>query len=137
MEEDLQTDPPREDWYEWALTGFYISYISFEWMSLLFKVVPAHILISMVVLTWGLTASLQSIATSYPMLIALRVILGIGEAGFTGIPFYMSFFFKHQELAIRVAIFISGTLFIHFQLSHIFTTNTTQPLLWQQLSHPR
>lgn len=119
MEEDLQTDPPREDWYEWALTGFYISYISFEWMSLLFKVVPAHILISMVVLTWGLTASLQSIATSYPVLVALRVILGIGEAGFTGIPFYMSFFFKRQELAFRVAIFISGTLFIHFQFSHI------------------
>lgn len=108
MEEDLQTDPPRDDWYEWALTGFYISYIAFEWMSLLWKIIPAHIFVSLVVLTWGLTASLQAIATSYPVLIAMRVVLGIGEAGFTGIPFYLSFFFKREELAFRTAIFISA-----------------------------
>lgn len=108
MDDDLQSDPPRDDWYEWALTAFYISYIVFEWMSLLWRVIPAHIYISMLVLTWGITASLQSIAISYPMLIVLRLILGIGEAGFTGIPFYLSFFFKRHELAFRTAIFISG-----------------------------
>jgi len=109
MDEDLQTDPPNESWYEWALTAFYISYISFEWMALLWKVFPAHIYVSVIVLTWGITASLQSITTSYPMLIALRVILGIGEAGFTGIPFYLSFFFRRKELAFRTAIFVSGS----------------------------
>ncbi|KAM5348318.1 hypothetical protein ACJ41O_008142 [Fusarium nematophilum] len=108
MDEDLQSDPPRDDWYEWALTAFYISYIAFEWMSLLWKLIPAHIFVSMVVLTWGLTASLQAVATSYPVLIALRVLLGIGEAGFTGIPFYLSFFFRREELAFRTAIFISA-----------------------------
>ncbi|KPM42394.1 hypothetical protein AK830_g4143 [Neonectria ditissima] len=108
MDDDLQTDPPRDDWYDWSLTAFYISYIAFEWMSLLWKLIPAHIFVSMVVLTWGLTASLQAIATSYPVLIALRVVLGIGEAGFTGIPFYLSFFFKRDELAFRTAIFISA-----------------------------
>ncbi|KAK8929728.1 putativetransporter [Metarhizium anisopliae] len=72
MDEDLQTTPPRDDWYEWALTAFYISYIAFEWMSLLFKLVPAHVVVSMTVLAWGLTASLQAIAPSYPVLIALR-----------------------------------------------------------------
>ncbi|KAH0600462.1 hypothetical protein MHUMG1_01458 [Metarhizium humberi] len=108
MDEDLQTTPPRDDWYEWALTAFYISYIAFEWMSLLFKLVPAHVVVSMTVLAWGLTASLQAIAPSYPVLIALRVLLGIGEAGFTGIPFYLSFFFKREELAFRTAIFISA-----------------------------
>ncbi|KAI5463139.1 major facilitator superfamily domain-containing protein [Mariannaea sp. PMI_226] len=108
MDEDLQSNPPRDDWYEWTLTAFYISYIAFEWMSLLWKLIPAHIFVSMVVLTWGLTASLQAIATSYPVLIALRVLLGIGEAGFTGIPFYLSFFFKRDELAFRTAIFVSA-----------------------------
>ncbi|OAQ94643.1 MFS transporter [Purpureocillium lilacinum] len=111
MDEDLQTDPPRDDWYEWALTAFYISYIAFEWMSLLWKLVPAHVLVSAVVFTWGLTASLQAVTTSYPVLIALRVLLGIGEAGFTGIPFYLSFFFRRDELAFRTAIFISATSF--------------------------
>ncbi|KAH7221282.1 major facilitator superfamily domain-containing protein [Fusarium oxysporum] len=108
MDEDLQSDPPRDEWYQWALTAFYITYIAFEWMSLLWKLIPAHIFVSMVVLTWGLMASLQAVATSYPMLIALRAVLGIGEAGFTGIPFYLSFFFKREELAFRTAIFISA-----------------------------
>ncbi len=109
MEEDLQTTPRREDWYEWSLTAFYVAYIAFEWMSLLWRLVPAHIYVTVIVLSWGVTASLQSLATSYPVLIALRVLLGIGEAGFTGIPYYLSFFFKRHELAFRTAIFISGT----------------------------
>jgi MFS family permease len=108
MDADLQTDPPRADWYEWTLTSFYISYIAFEWMSLLWRLVPAHVYVSLIVLAWGVTASLQAVAVSYPMLIALRVLLGIGEAGFTGIPFYLSFFFKRDELAFRTAIFISA-----------------------------
>ncbi|KFH48738.1 putative transporter -like protein [Hapsidospora chrysogenum ATCC 11550] len=108
MDEDLQSDPPRDDWYEWALSAFYISYIAFEWMSLLWRLIPAHIYVSMLVLTWGLTASLQAVSTSYPMLIVLRLILGIGEAGFTGVPFYLSFFFKRHELAFRTAMFISA-----------------------------
>ncbi|KAJ9148985.1 Nicotinamide mononucleotide permease [Pleurostoma richardsiae] len=108
MDDDLQSTPKRDDWYEWALTAFYIAYITFEWMSLLWKVVPAHIYVSLLVLSWGITASLQAVTTGYPMLIFLRTLLGIGEAGFTGIPFYLSFFFKRHELAFRTAIFISA-----------------------------
>ncbi|KAI0132240.1 major facilitator superfamily transporter [Xylariales sp. AK1849] len=108
MEQDLQTRPPKDEWYEWSLTCFYIAYITFEWMSLLFKVIPAHIYISLIVLSWGITASLQSVAASYPVLIFLRILLGIGEAGFTGVPLYLSFFFKKNELAFRTALFISA-----------------------------
>ncbi|KAI0014464.1 major facilitator superfamily transporter [Xylariaceae sp. FL0662B] len=108
MEEDLQTRPPRDDFYEWALTSFYITYVTFEWMSLLWKLIPAHIYVSCIVFSWGVLASLQSVATSYPVLIFLRTLLGIGEAAFTGVPFYLSFFFKRDELAFRTAIFISA-----------------------------
>ncbi|TWU78541.1 hypothetical protein ED733_002332 [Metarhizium rileyi] len=108
MDEDLQTAPPREDWYEWALTAFYGSYIACQWMSLLFKLVPAHVVVSTTVLVWGVAASLQAIAPSYPVLVALRILLGVGEAGFAGIPFYLSFFFKRDELAFRTAMFISA-----------------------------
>ncbi|KAK1829032.1 major facilitator superfamily domain-containing protein [Podospora conica] len=105
MDEDLDGQPGS---YEWALTAFYLAYIAFEWMALLWRVIPAHIYVSMLVLSWGLTASLQALAVNYPMLIFLRVLLGIGEAGFTGVPFYLSFFFKRDELAFRTAIFISA-----------------------------
>ncbi|RYP54652.1 hypothetical protein DL768_000588 [Monosporascus sp. mg162] len=108
MEEDLQTQPPRDEWYDWALTSFYLAYIGFEWMSLLWKIIPAHIYVAAIVASWGITASLQSVSTSYPVLIFLRTMLGIGEAAFTGVPFYLSFFFKRHELAFRTAIFVSA-----------------------------
>ena len=108
MDEDLQTDPPSADWYAWSLTSFYVTYILFEWMSLLWRVLPPHAYVATLVLSWGIVSSLQALAPSYPYLVALRALLGIGEAGFTGVPFYLSFFFKREELAYRTAIFISG-----------------------------
>jgi MFS family permease len=105
METDLNLS---SDQYEWVLTAFYIAYIVFEWMSLLWKIIPAHIYVAIIVLSWGITASLQSCATSFPVLIALRFLLGIGEAGFTGIPYFLSFFFKRHELALRTGFFISA-----------------------------
>ncbi|KAI0022765.1 major facilitator superfamily domain-containing protein [Xylariomycetidae sp. FL0641] len=110
METDLQGRPGRTQShsFEWALAAFYIAYIAFEWMALLWRIVPAHIYVSLVVLSWGVIASLQAVAPSYPVLIALRVLLGIGEAAFTGVPFYLSFFFRRHELAQRTAMFISA-----------------------------
>lgn len=108
MDDDLQSVPPRENWYEWSLAAFYIAYIAFEWMSILWRLIPAHIYVAALVLSWGVTASLQAVAVNYPMLIFLRTLLGIGEAGFTGVPFYLSFFFKRHELAFRTAMFVSG-----------------------------
>jgi MFS family permease len=93
---------------EWVLSSFYVSYIAFEWLTFLWKIVPAHIYLAGLVLSWGIVASLQSITTSYATLIVLRILLGIGEAGFTGIPFYLSFFFKREELAFRTGLFISA-----------------------------
>lgn len=98
-----------DGYYEWALTAFYVAYIAFEWLSLLWTVVPAHVYVTAIVLSWGVVASLQAVAPSYPALIGLRFLLGIGEAGFTGIPIYLSFFFRREELALRTAVFISGT----------------------------
>ncbi|CAD6441310.1 d9a6ee20-bc21-49e9-a6d5-da4429aab8f1 [Sclerotinia trifoliorum] len=105
LERDLHLDSNK---YEWVVTAFYIAYICFEWMSILWKIIPAHIYITVIVLSWGVIASLQSIATSFAGLLVLRTLLGIGEAGFTGIPFYLSFFFKREELAFRTGIFLSA-----------------------------
>ena len=77
-------------------------------MSILWEIVPAHIYVTAIVLSWGIVASLQSVATSFAGLLVLRILLGIGEAGFTGIPFYLSFFFKREELALRTGFFISA-----------------------------
>ncbi|KAL1879731.1 hypothetical protein Daus18300_001568 [Diaporthe australafricana] len=108
MDGDLEPAGGGESYYQWALASFYIAYIAFEWLSLLWHRIPAHAFVGGIVLSWGAVASLQAVATSYPVLIALRFLLGVGEAGFTGIPIYLSSFFRREELALRTAIFISA-----------------------------
>ncbi|RVX67588.1 hypothetical protein B0A52_08117 [Exophiala mesophila] len=106
LEKDLSLSSSQ---YDWLLTAFYMTYIAFEWMILLYRLVPAHIYISMCVLTWGLVASLQSITTSFSQLLVLRGVLGITEAAFgPGVPFYMTFFYRRSELAYRVGLQISA-----------------------------
>lgn len=78
-------------------------------MTLLYRIVPPHIYIAVCVASWGLIASLQSVATSFPFLLTLRALLGISEAAFgPGVPFYLSFFFRREELALRTGLFISA-----------------------------
>lgn len=85
-----------------------MTYIAFEWLSVLWRIIPAHVYISLIVLSWGLIASLQSVQTSFTGMLIMRILLGIGEAGFTGIPIYLSFFFKRSELALRTGYFLSA-----------------------------
>lgn len=112
--------------YEWLLWAFYITYILFEWMTLMcanytsrlsglltnirYRIVPPHIYISLCILSWGFVASLQAVATSFSFLLVLRALLGISEAAFgPGVPFYLSFFFRRNELAFRTGLFISAS----------------------------
>ncbi|KAK5078030.1 hypothetical protein LTR64_003565 [Lithohypha guttulata] len=106
LEEALQLSD-RE--FDYCLVAFYITYIAFEWMILLYRLVPAHIYISLCVLAWGVVASLQSVVTSFSQLRALRACLGVTEAAFgPGVPFYMTFFYRREELAYRVGLQISA-----------------------------
>ncbi|OAL54447.1 hypothetical protein IQ07DRAFT_639962 [Pyrenochaeta sp. DS3sAY3a] len=96
--------------YEWLLWAFYITYILFEWMTLMYRLIPPHIYISLCILSWGLIASLQAVATSFSFLLVLRALLGISEAAFgPGVPFYLSFFYRRHELAFRTGLFISAS----------------------------
>ncbi|CRG83817.1 putative transporter C1683,12 [Talaromyces islandicus] len=95
--------------YEWLLTAFYITYILFEWMTLMYKVVPARIYIPLCVFAWGLFASCQALGASFWDMMCLRALLGISEAAFgPGVPFYLSLFYKREELAYRTGLFISA-----------------------------
>lgn len=77
-------------------------------MTLCYQIFPPHIYISTCVCVWGLLASLQSLATTFGFLLTLRALLGIGEAAFVGMPIYLSFFFRREELAFRTGIFIAA-----------------------------
>lgn len=106
LAEDLNLSPSQ---YEWILRSFYITYVLFEWMAVLYRVFPPHIYIALCVASWGLVASLQSVTSSFSALLALRAFLGLSEAAFgPGIPFYLSFFYRREELALRTGLFISA-----------------------------
>lgn len=95
--------------YEWLLTAFYITYASFEWMTLMYRLVPPHIYVPLCVCGWGVVASFQALTTSFGGMLILRILLGITEAAFgPGVPFYLSLFYKREELAFRIALFISA-----------------------------
>lgn len=59
-------------------------------------------------MAWGILASLQSISNSFASLLVFRALLGVSEAAFAGVPFYLSLFYRNEELASRVGIFISA-----------------------------
>ena len=76
----------------------------------MYRIVPPHIYISICILSWGIIASVQAVATSFGFLLFLRALLGISEAAFgPGVPFYLSFFFRRNELAFRTGLFISAS----------------------------
>lgn len=97
-----------DNMYEWLLTAFYITYICFEWMTVCYQLFRPHIYVSLCVAAWGVLASCQAVVSSWGALLALRALLGIGEAAFVGIPFYLTFFYRREELAVRVGTFISA-----------------------------
>lgn len=75
----------------------------------MYRLVPAHIYIPICVCGWGLAASFQSLSTSFWSMVFLRALLGITEAAFgPGVPFYLSLFYKREELAFRNGLFISA-----------------------------
>ncbi|KAF8463486.1 major facilitator superfamily domain-containing protein [Kalaharituber pfeilii] len=106
LEEDLELTGSQ---YEWLLTSFYITYIVFEWMTLLWRFIPAHKYIAWCVAGWGFIASIQALAWNWQIMMILRALLGVAEAAFgPGVPFYLSFFYRREELALRTGLFISA-----------------------------
>ncbi|KAL8765409.1 MAG: hypothetical protein Q9209_007515 [Squamulea sp. 1 TL-2023] len=106
MSDDLHLTSSQ---YEWLLWSFYITYVLFEWMPILYTILSPSTYIALCVLAWGTIASLQAIATSYASLCVLRALLGISEAAFSpGVPVFLAFFYKRDELAFRIGLFISA-----------------------------
>ncbi|KAJ4423186.1 hypothetical protein N0V82_002180 [Gnomoniopsis sp. IMI 355080] len=99
----------NDDQYSWLLTIFYIPYILFEWLALMYKIIPPHIWASATVFTWGLASILQAAAFNWSGLMAARFFLATAEAGFgPGMPLLFSFFYSRRELGLRCGLFVSA-----------------------------
>lgn len=67
--------------YQFLLTIFYISYTLFQWLCIMYNIVPPHLWISFNVFFWGVCSITQATATNWASLVAARFFLGIFEAG--------------------------------------------------------
>ncbi|RMJ20126.1 hypothetical protein CDV36_000212 [Fusarium kuroshium] len=93
--------------WAWVLNSFYICYTLFEWTTLLWKLLPAHLYISILCLLWGIVATCTGVVKNMAGLCACRAALGILEAAFgAGAPYYLSLFYQRRELGLRVSILI-------------------------------
>ncbi|KAJ6051470.1 hypothetical protein N7499_010834 [Penicillium canescens] len=93
--------------WSWVLYAFYISYIMFEWTTVLWKILPAHSYISVLCICWGAAAMCSGAVNTFAQLLATRSLLGVFEAVFgCGAPYFLSLFYQRQELGLRVSLLL-------------------------------
>ncbi|KAI8800996.1 major facilitator superfamily domain-containing protein [Cladochytrium replicatum] len=98
------------DQYNWCVSIFFIGYCVFEVPSnLLLKRLRPSRWLSRIMVTWGILATCMAAVNSYGSLLAVRLLLGIAEAGlFPGALFYLSFWYRKHEYARRMSWFYSA-----------------------------
>jgi ACS family tartrate transporter-like MFS transporter len=89
---------------------FFISYSLFEIPSnLILHKVGARIWIARILIVWGLVAALSGLVHTVHQLYVARFLLGMAEAGyFPGILLYLTYWFRQQEQAQAIALFMTG-----------------------------
>ncbi|KIK67726.1 hypothetical protein GYMLUDRAFT_237937 [Collybiopsis luxurians FD-317 M1] len=94
-----------------ALSIFYVGYCLLEIpANVLQRHIGANRFFFLSLFFWGLSSLSIVYAKGYGALLALRVLLGIGEAGFyAGVIYYLSFWYKRHELATRISLCLTAT----------------------------
>ncbi|KAI0316876.1 MFS general substrate transporter [Amylostereum chailletii] len=95
-----------------ALSIFYVGYCLLEMPANVFqRRIGANRFFFLSLAFWGLASLSFTYAKGYASLLVLRVLLGIGEAGFyAGMIYYLSFWYRRRELATRISLCMTGTL---------------------------
>ncbi|TFK75711.1 MFS general substrate transporter [Pluteus cervinus] len=94
-----------------ALSIFYVGYCLLEMPANVFqRHIGANRFFFLSLSFWGLSSISFVYAKGYVALLVLRVLLGIGEAGYyAGMIYYLSFWYKRHELAMRISLCMTGT----------------------------
>ncbi|KAJ5782080.1 hypothetical protein N7457_003854 [Penicillium paradoxum] len=96
----------KGDDYSLLILLFYIPFGLFDlpW-NLLIKRFSGRLMLSFMSVVWGILALSQCAAKGFGDLLAIRIILGVFEAGFfAGATFYLTLFYTRGEMGFRLAI---------------------------------
>ncbi|KAF2430599.1 MFS general substrate transporter [Tothia fuscella] len=97
--------------FNWALTVFYIIYIFVEVPSnIVLKRIGARLWIPFLVFGFGAISIGTAFVKNFDSLMVVRAFLGLVEGGtMPGISFFLSTFYKREELLFRIGMFVSGS----------------------------
>ena len=108
---DLLTETGmRSDQFVYTLLIFLIAYGLFEVPSniLLKKLRPSR-WIAILMFTWGACTMCLAACHTFSQILAVRWFLGVAEAGlFPGLVYYLTFWYKHNERSLRVALILAS-----------------------------
>jgi MFS family permease len=93
-----------------ALLVFLVAYGLFEVPSnLLLKKLRPSRWIAFLMFTWGVFTICLGACQTFSQLAAVRWLLGMAEAGlFPGLTYYLTFWYRHDERSVRVAMIIAS-----------------------------
>lgn len=98
--------------YGIAASVFFVTYVLFQIPSnMVLKRVGGPLWLGVILIGWGITASLTSLVQNTPQLYCMRMLLGVFEAGtFPGAYYYLSQFYPCQRMAFPSSIVYAGAL---------------------------
>ncbi|KAL0471107.1 major facilitator superfamily domain-containing protein [Neurospora intermedia] len=96
--------------FNWALSIFYIIYLLFEVPSnVLLKALGPRFYLPLLVCGFGLVSLCTAFVTNFGGLMGARAVLGVFEGGaMPGMAFFLSTFYKREELLFRIGIYVSA-----------------------------
>ncbi|KAM7198120.1 MFS general substrate transporter [Rhypophila sp. PSN 637] len=102
--------PMSTSQYNLTLTIFFISYSAFEAIAnVLMKRFRPSVFLPITMILWGFCMFGMGFVNNWSGLMAARFFLGVTEAGlFPGVNYYISCWYRRDEVAIRAAIFFSA-----------------------------
>ncbi|ORY81511.1 putative MFS transporter [Protomyces lactucae-debilis] len=100
----------KDQQYLWALTIFFFPYAAAEpACNILLKGLKPHVWFTAIIVAWAIVMTCMSAMTNYSGILAARFFLGLTEAGlFPGVNYYLSCWYKRNELGLRMAVFFSA-----------------------------
>ncbi|KAI8990855.1 major facilitator superfamily domain-containing protein [Mycotypha africana] len=112
FEQDVGITP---DQFNTCVTIFYAGFLIFQIPSnILLKRFTAKKWLPLLMVCWGSMACLHAAVKNFHQLMTLRFFLGFFEAGFfPGVVYFLTLFYKRNEMATRIALFWGSTVAAH------------------------
>lgn len=105
MDRDLKLTPKM---YSNAASIFLVGYLIFQLPgTLLVRKIGPPLQFGLAMIAWGVVTTITVTIHNYSELMAIRTFVGVFEAFIQGAIFYLSFWYKYSELAMRGSILYS------------------------------